>query len=163
MIDLDGESGIVAGAEALAFGVLVFVVGAIIAVNGWAVLDAKLAASTAAREATRTIVEGGATSRSTMLGEDGGAARQAALAVLDGMGRSPATNGLAVTLVDDPWRTTHHRPDRCAPVTVEVSLAVDGIGVPWLGGWALPVTVTGTHTEYTDPFASGLAGDATCP
>ena len=47
------ESGQVAGLEAIVFGLLTFVVGVLLAANAWAVVDAKMAMSTAAREAVR--------------------------------------------------------------------------------------------------------------
>ena len=50
------ESG-QAGIEVLPFGLLTFVVGALLVANAWAVIDAKLAVSAAAREATRAFVE----------------------------------------------------------------------------------------------------------
>src|SRR5919202_3284931 len=51
------EAGQLAGGEALPFGVLVFVFGVLLIANAWAVVDAKLAVSAAAREATRAYVE----------------------------------------------------------------------------------------------------------
>ncbi|MGH2685611.1 MAG: hypothetical protein ACRDJP_09115, partial [Actinomycetota bacterium] len=52
-----GDRGQVAGIEALPFGVLIFVVGALLVTNVWGVIDAKLAATSAAREAARAFVE----------------------------------------------------------------------------------------------------------
>ena len=43
--------------EVIPFGVLTFVVGALLIANAWAVVDAKMAVSAAAREATRAYVE----------------------------------------------------------------------------------------------------------
>ena len=51
------EHGQVGGIEGLVFGVLVFVFGALLVANAWAVVDAKSAASVAAREAARVCVE----------------------------------------------------------------------------------------------------------
>ena len=53
-----GEHGQVGGIEALPFGVLIFVLGSLLIANAWAVIDAKFATDTAARQATRTYVEG---------------------------------------------------------------------------------------------------------
>jgi hypothetical protein len=143
-----------AGAEALAFGVLVFVVGTLLALNGWAVLDADLAVGAAAREATRTIVESGGASRSAVEP----AMRDVAAATMDGHGKDG--DAIDVVLVDDPWAggTTM----RCARVTVEVRYPVPGIPLPLLGGWQTPITATGQHTEIVDPLRSGLAGRAGC-
>ena len=52
-----GDRGQVGGVEALPFGVLVFVVGVLLVVNLWAIVDAKVAATSAAREAARAYVE----------------------------------------------------------------------------------------------------------
>ncbi len=41
----------------LPFGVLIFVVGALLVTNAWGVVDAEIAADAAAREAVRTYVE----------------------------------------------------------------------------------------------------------
>jgi phenylalanyl-tRNA synthetase beta chain len=48
---LGGDGGQVAGIEALPFGVLIFVVGALLITNLWAVIDTKIAVDAAAREA----------------------------------------------------------------------------------------------------------------
>ena len=52
-----GERGQIGGIEVLPFGVLIFVAGSLLLANAWAVIDAKLAATAAAREATRAYVE----------------------------------------------------------------------------------------------------------
>src|SRR3954453_7054427 len=51
------EAGMVGGVEVLPFGLLVFVVGSLLIANAWAVVDAKLAVTDAAREAARSYVE----------------------------------------------------------------------------------------------------------
>lgn len=160
------EDGLTAGAEALVFGVLVFVIGSIIALNGWAVLDANFAVSAAAREATRTIVESGAASRVEAVGglPDGrvlGPVHDVAAAAMVGHGKDPA--GLDVRLLDDPWPVGGGpAPARCARVTVQVSYAVPGISLPIVGGWRTPIRAVGQHTEVIDPFRSGLTGSADC-
>src|SRR2546430_1536361 len=55
--DQRGQAG---GLEALAVGVLVFVLGTLAVAGVWGIVDAKWAVSDAAREATRTYVESGA-------------------------------------------------------------------------------------------------------
>ena len=52
-----GERGAIGGIEVLPIGFLLFVVGLLLVVNVWSVIDAKLAAGAAAREAARTAVE----------------------------------------------------------------------------------------------------------
>ena len=165
------EDGLSAGAETLVFGVLVFVVGSIIALNGWAVLDAHFAVNAAAREATRSIVEGGAVDRASMVGADGGridsgVVHEVAVATMAGHGKDPAhlpqPTDFVVALADDPWTSSSDTPQRCARVTVEVSYPVQGIRLPIIGGWQTPITAQGQHTEIIDPFRSGLAGRADC-
>ena len=51
------DAGMAGGVEALPFGLLVFVVGALLTLNAWAVVDAKFAVDAAARQATRSYVE----------------------------------------------------------------------------------------------------------
>ena len=46
------------GMEVIPFGLLTFVVGALLVANAWAVIDAKMAVSAAAREATRAYRRG---------------------------------------------------------------------------------------------------------
>ena len=53
-----GDDGFVGGTEGILFGVVVFVFGTLILFNAWAVIDAKMAVSSAARETARTLVEG---------------------------------------------------------------------------------------------------------
>ena len=167
----DDPDGLSAGAEALVFGVLVFVVGTIVALNGWAVLDADFAVNAAAREATRTIVESGASPRVSMVGglPDGqvsGPVRDVAVAAMSGHGKDPAQlsdpGDFSVRLVQDPWSGGGGGPARCARVTVEVSYPVQGIRLPIVGGWQTPIRAVGEHTEIIDPFRSGLEGAASC-
>jgi hypothetical protein len=165
------EDGLSAGAEALVFGVLVFVVGGIIMLNGWAVLDAHFAVNAAAREATRTIVDAGAVERTAMVGGgveriEAGTAYRVAVETMSGHGKDPATlpdpDGFVVRLADDPWSGAGGPPERCARVTVEVTYPVQGIRLPIIGGWQTPVRAEGQHTEIIDPFRSGLTGRADC-
>src|SRR6478672_2037316 len=51
------DRGQVAGIEAVPFGILLFVIGALLIANAWAVIDVKMAVTSAAREAARTYVE----------------------------------------------------------------------------------------------------------
>lgn len=54
-----GEGGFVAGAEALLFGCLVFVVATILVINAWGVVDAGMTADAVSRQVARTLVEAG--------------------------------------------------------------------------------------------------------
>ncbi len=51
------ESGVIGGAESLAFGVLILVVGALLIVQSWAVIETKTALDDAGREFLRTYTE----------------------------------------------------------------------------------------------------------
>lgn len=144
------DDGFVAGAEALIFGVLIFLVGTIIALNAWAVIDAKMAVTAAAREGARTAVDAPADAPL------GPRVEQVTRAAIDAQGKDPAQ------LIGTP--TVTGSVGRCAPITVEVQYRVVGIRVPWLGTiGSQAVEVGATHTQVVDPFRSGLAGEAdTC-
>lgn len=140
------EAGQVAGIEAVPFGVLVFVVAVLFIANAWAVVDAKMAVSSAAREATRAYVE--APPGSDPLAQAEGAAQEA----MRGAGRDPAR--ARVTPVEGGF-------NRCRQVKFEVAYPVPAISLPWIGGFGRGFTATARHTEVVDPFRSGvpLAGD----
>ena len=55
--DWRDDHGQVAGIEVLPFGLLTFVVGMLLVANAWGVVDAKMATTSAAREAVRAYVE----------------------------------------------------------------------------------------------------------
>jgi hypothetical protein len=143
------ESGMVGGFEVLPFGVLVFIVGTLLLVNAWAVVDSNLAASGAAREAVRAFVE---TTTSAAEARDAGA-RAAAVAM--------AGHGKDVDRMTVAW---DGRLERCASVTATVTYAVPLVGVPWVrafGGHVL--STTAHHTEVVDPYRSGLVVDGFAP
>lgn len=139
-----GEQGQAGGVEAIAFGLLVFVVGSLLLGSAWAVVDAKLAAVAAAREAARTYVE-------SSPGDGPAAARAAALEAMGGRARGATVELLAPA----SFR-------RCAPVTARVSTVVPAVALPWIGGLG-EITVTARHTERVDPFRAGVPGAAQCP
>jgi len=145
-----GDGGFIAGTEVLPFSVLVFILTTFLVTNAWAVIDAKLATSAAAREATRAFVEAG----------DTATARQAAIVAavnsLGGAGRGASTGDVAVSgeLV------------RCTTVTVDVTRTVHTISLPFSGFAGGPTfTVHSRHAELVDPYreAAGLTGTAPCP
>ena len=135
------ERGQIGGAEAVAFGVLVLVLGMLGAATAWAVVDTKVAAASAAREAARAWVE-----------SDGSAGAWDAAAergreAFAGHGRDPST-------LDLP------RPaggfERCGAITVTASTAVHLPRIPGVRAVARRVTVRASHTEVVDPYRSGL-------
>lgn len=141
------ERGQVGGLEAIPFGILVFVVGALLAASAWAVVDAKLAVVSAAREAARTYVEAASA-------EDG--VESGTLAAEEAM----ANHGRRAAV-----EVTFEAPDgftRCAPVVARVSYEVPAVPLPWIGGLGT-TTVSARHSERIDPFRDGIAGEAQCP
>lgn len=148
---LRGDAGQVGGIEAVPFGLLVLVVGALLIANAWAVVDAKFATDAAARQAARTFAE------ATDAGTAASDAEAAALEVIEGHGRDP---GRADVTAVGPLSLT-----RCARATFEVTYEVPALSIPWIGGYGrAPFTVRSTHSEVVDPFRSGLPGRAEdCP
>lgn len=142
---LADERGVVGGLEALPFGVLVFVVGTLIVVNAWAVVDAKMTVAGAAREAVRAYVEAPAGANAESL------ARSAGNQAMDAMGRT--VREPVITLVGDARR--------CNRVTATVAYRIPALRLPWVGGLG-SFTATSTASEIVDPLRSGVAGKATC-
>lgn len=132
------------------FGVLIFVLGTLVIANAWGVVDAKLAASSAAREATRTFVE----SRQPTVDQAEGEAERAAREVIVGYGRSVA-------------RSSVQRESgglvRCERVTFLVTYVVPLVSVPLLGRYGTGFAVRARHSEIVDPFRSGLKSTGSCP
>lgn len=140
--DADAEAGFVGGGEVLPFGVLIFVVGTLLMVNAWAVVDAKLVAQAAARETARSYVESDGSPEA--LDEAKARGREA----VSGMGR----NGKKLKLlVDAPVF------DGCAPVTVTARYPVPSVHLPFLGGFGRTFDVTARHREIVDPLRSGIS------
>ncbi|MGI8807246.1 MAG: hypothetical protein ACR2KK_05305 [Acidimicrobiales bacterium] len=135
------ESGQVAGMEVLPFGLLTFVVGALLVANAWAVIDAKIAVSAAAREATRAFVEAPVDSDPSTLADT------AARAAIEGAGRDPAQ--LVLTALEAAFA-------RCETVSFEASYQVPAIQLPWIGGLGAGFTATARHAEVVDPYRTGV-------
>lgn len=136
-----------AGLTALPLGLLTFVVGVVLVANAWAVIDAKMAVSAAAREATRAFVE-------TPAGADPMArAEAAARDALRGAGRDPGRMQL---------RALRAALVRCAVVRFEARYPVAALTVPWVGGYGSGFTAAARHAEVVDPFRTGLAPGAPC-
>lgn len=134
------------GLEVLPFGFLVLVVGALLVVNVWAVVDAKLATESASREAARAYVEAPDVETARRDGE--AAARQA----IAGHDRDP---DLARYLPppDEAFA-------RCARISWTVEYDVPALTLPWIGGLGGSVfTARATHSEIVDPYRSGLPVD----
>ena len=149
MIRCSGDRGQIGGMEVLPFGFFVFVSITLFLVNVWGVLDAKLAVTSASREAARAFVE--APSSGDGFVEAEARAREA----LAAYGR-------------DGERATVERPQlpdgfaRCARVTVGVRYEVLALAIPFVGGFGSVTTVRSVSTEVIDPFRDGLDGEAAC-
>lgn len=142
-----GQAG---GVEVLPFGLLVFVALTLVLVNLWAVIDARMAAGTAAREATRFVVE----QAGLDVGDDlvASGAETVADDALAGLGRTATAISISA-------------PDglvRCARVRVQVDVRVPAVTVPFTGLGAGSYRVTAAHSELVDPTRSGVDGSATC-
>ena len=144
------DAGQIGGVEALVFGVLVFVIGTLAVANAWGVIDAKIAASAAAREATRAFVESRSSSTAEALTE----AEAAARAAVAGHGRDPSAMALLAEAAS---------LRRCARVTLRVEYPVPLVALPFLGRKGHGFTATGRHSEIVDPYRSGLPDTGTCP
>lgn len=131
----------------LPFGLLIFVVGTLLIVNAWAVVDAKLAAEAAAREAARAYVEAPDAAAAPA------AARQAGRDTIAASGRDP--DRLALT--DDRPRFV-----RCAVVTVRTRYSVPALTLPYVGGFGEGIVVHGEHREALDAFRAGVGPEHTC-
>lgn len=145
-----GEEGLAAGAEALVFGVLVFVVGTLIAVTTWAAIDTRFATSAAAREGVRAAVTAAPDA------DPVAAARAAVAAALEGHGLDPgrAQVSLHGTLTD--------RLERCQEVSLTVTYRLEAVRIPVVERPALGFDVNGRHREVVAPFRSGLDVGGTC-
>jgi hypothetical protein len=148
-IDWSDDRGQVAGIESIPFGLLIFVVGALLIAKAWAVIDVKMTVTSAAREAARTYVE--APDHAT--GVD--AARNAALEAIRSHGRR---DDLAT--VAGP--TSANAFARCARVTFTVTYPVPAITLPFIGGFGTSFTVKASHSELVDPFRNDVPGEAIC-
>jgi hypothetical protein len=151
MVPTKREAGFVAGAEGLAFGVLVFVVGTLLVLSGWSVIDAKVAVEAAAREAGRAVVESPVADLGN--GQANALAHASAVQALTAHGGSPLDP-------DATWRITSIRVTgdrvRCGQIFAEVIVEVDTVNLPIIGGGFGTVEVVGTHTERIEPYRAGL-------
>ncbi len=144
------DGGQVGGIEVLPFGLLTFVVGTLLVANAWGVVDAKLAVTSAAREAVRAYVE--APDQASAVA----AADAAATEAIAGHGRNPdATTTEIRHEGDEPFA-------RCTRVTVTVHHPVPAIRLPFIGGYGHAFDVVASQSEVVDPYRSGLPGEATC-
>lgn len=143
------DRGQVAGIEAVPFGLLLFVVGALLIANAWAVIDVKMTVNAAAREASRTYVE--AATHDQGVADAEATAREAVM----NHGRSAAR--VTVSGPTDASAFT-----RCNRVTFTVSYPVPALTLPFIGGFGSGLTVTSSHSEIVDPYRNDVPGEANC-
>ncbi len=143
-----GDAGQVGGIEVLPFGFLVFVSVVLLLANVWGVVDAKLAVTTAAREAMRVFVE-----------SDPGRATDAAVRqahdVLASYGRDSGRADISAPVLSQGFI-------RCGRVSITVSYEVPAISVPFFGGFGDLAPVSSTYSELIDPFRDHVGGVARC-
>jgi hypothetical protein len=140
------DRGQFAGLEAIPFGILVFVLGSLLITNAWAVVDAKLAVTSAAREATRTYVE---SPPDLVVATE--AARNAAADAITAHGRDP--DDVEVDITNPAGAFT-----RCTRITATVTYRLPAVSLPIIGGYGHGFEVRGTHSELIDPWRDDLPG-----
>ena len=140
------ESGQVGGVETLAVGTLIFVSGMLLAVNAWAVVDARLMVGVAAREAVRAAVEADSASEAYSAADD------AARRVTTSYHRDPDRLDI------DSTHLAGGTFQRCALVQITTRYEVPAITIPWTGGFGRGFNVKATRGGLVDPFRSGDLG-----
>ena len=150
-LDWGDDRGQVGGIEVVPFSILVFVVGSLLVLNAWAVVDVRSAVDAATREAVRTFVEAPDPATATARADT------AARATVSGYGRDPGK--LDIGPADLGPSGTF---ERCAPVTITASYPVPIVSLPFVGGRGDGFRVTASHTEVIDPYRSGLDASGRC-
>ena len=150
------EDGFVAGGEALALGVVVFVLGTLLVLSGWSLVDAKLAVEAAAREAGRAVVEAPVAVLEDVTASNGlaDATARSTMVAHRGVDTGP---GATWTYIGS--QLTGDRVVRCAPITARVTIDVRTVAMPLLGGGFGTVRLTGEHVERIEPYRAGLPTD----
>ena len=153
------EGGFVAGGEALALGVVVFVMGSLLVLSAWRLVDGKLAVETAAREAARGVVEAPV----SVLVDPLQAARVADARALGTMVAHRGPDDVPGATWSFVGTTVEGESARCAEIVATVTVRIDTVELPLLGGGFGTVELTGTHTERIEPYRSSLpAGSHRC-
>ena len=144
-----GDAGQVGGIEVLPFGFLTFVAITLLLANAWGVIDAKLATTSASREAVRTVVEAS---------DPAGIAHTAerrATETLAAYGYTGERVRIDALVLPEGYV-------RCARIMLSATYDVPALTIPFIGGFGHAVTVRSTSTELIDPFRDGIRGVATC-
>ncbi|MEM8708073.1 MAG: hypothetical protein AAGE98_16540 [Actinomycetota bacterium] len=146
---LRGDRGQVGGIEVLPFGFFIFISLTLFLVNVWGVVDAKLAVTSASREAARAFVE------APDAAQGFAQAQIRADEALAAYGRDGERASVGTPELPDGFT-------RCGRVTIEVTYDIPALSIPWIGGFGEVTTVRSTYTELIDPFRDGIPGAATC-
>ncbi len=134
----------------LPFGFLVLVVGMLLMVNAWAVVDTRLAVSAAAREGARAAAE-----TVTGVGDSSAAATAAATETMTSQGRGDdGLRSVSITYPDGYGR--------CGRVTVEVAYEVPALTLPWIGGFGDGIDVVVTASELVDGYRTSELEASPC-
>lgn len=136
------EQGQIGGLEGLVLGILVFVVGTLVIVDSWGVIDAKLTVDSAAQNAVRAFVQ--APSPAAAVGR----AQAAAASVIASSGRNVLKMRISIS----------GSLTRCSQVSVDVRYPVSFGALPLVGKAAGTVLVSSTQSELVDPFRSAASG-----
>jgi hypothetical protein len=145
-VDWRDDTGQVGGVEALPFALLIFVIGSLLIVNAWGVIDARFAADAAAREAARTYVESSSDDALPL-------AVDAGLAAIAAHGRDPERADVHLSIAPTAF-------ERCERIAFVVVYEVPAISIPIIGGYGTSFRVSGSHSEIIDPLRSGVPGEA---
>jgi hypothetical protein len=143
---------VIGGVEVLPLALLVFTAGMLLVMNGWAIVDARLAVAGAAREAVRTAVEAPDADVAYVAGET------AARRELAGSGRDDER--LTVTWSSAAASSGAGAFGRCQRLVATASYTVPALSVPWIGGFGRAVVVSATASELVDPLRDGVPGVA---
>lgn len=152
------DAGFVGGVEAVAFGVLIFVLGTLMVAGTWAVVDAKFAVDSAAGEAARRYVEAEVTDPA---GTPEALAVDAGYAALEAHGRDPGRGYIRLSRLEGTGETGGGFV-RCARVTFTATYDVPVVNVPGVGGLGPAFTTSSTRSELVDPYRDGVPGEADC-
>lgn len=136
------DRGATGGLEIIPFGFLIFVLGAVMMINSWTVIDSWMAVSAAAREGARTYVESDPATAWPQ-------AQAAVQGVMDDYGRGTRALPAARSSTDY---------NRCQVVTVTASYDIALINAPFIGSFGSFTTIDSSHSERIDPFRSGDFG-----
>jgi hypothetical protein len=145
------ENGQIGGIEAVPFSILIFVVGMIMAINGWGVVHTQTNARSAARAAVRVFVE----QNNFDLAQ-----QKAHATAIETLRRSGFATDRASIAIDFPNGDTWHR---CARVRIVVSLPTRTFPAPFVGSLFSWISVRAAESGLVDAYRSGIdGGEAIC-